>query len=575
MKKIYFLLTMFMAFTMMNAQSPILTAIGDGDCSGGNPKVVEMYANGTVDFSMYSLEKQSNGGDWGSTTNLAELGTVTDAFVYVYSDSNDPEVFVSEFPSVTTAWENGVVNINGDDGIRIVMDSDMSVVDQFGADGVDGTDTAWEYKDGYAKRNNGTGPDGTFIETNWTYANGAFDGGGTCQGGDTFETIMGGIGTFTMDGGSTDPSIAITYPSNGATLALGTTEIDVTFVTSNFEIGATDAGLDGHVHYYLNGDFLGMHYSNDPISYTGLVPGTHTIKLQLVDNSHQPFDPDIFTESTFTIPSSMSVATIAELRAGAQDGSVYTLTGEAILTMQQAYRNQKWIEDATAAILVDDNSGNITTEYNMYDGITGISGTLTEYNGVMQFVPTEDPGAASSTGNMMEPQVVAIADFNANPEMYESELVKFENVYTDETGNWETGTNYAFMSSDVPEDILSVRTNFYSADYIGTELPSGAVHLTGIAGEYQGAAQMYPRDAEDIATMGVNDIAINAKNIKVAVANNQLQITGFDAENVVIYNIKGQKVSNNTFVGSLGAGVYIAVMRNVDGQMVSVKFIKK
>ncbi len=465
--------------------------------------------------------------------------------------------------------------MNGDDGIRIILDADASVVDQYGADGVDGTGTVWEYKDGFAKRNNGTGPDGTFVEGNWTYALSGLDGGGSCQGGETFETIMGGIGTYTTQG-STEPSIAITYPANGATLALGTTEIEVTFVTNNFEVGETTAGLDGHVHYYLNGNMLGMHYSNDPIAYTGLVPGTHTIKLQLVDNSHQPLNPDVYTESTFTIPSASEVATIAELRACATDGSVYTLTGEAILTMQQTFRHQKWIEDSTAAILIDDNAGVITSEYNRYDGISGISGSLQEYNGVLQFVPTEDPGAATSSGNTVTPQVVSIIDFNANPDMYESELVKFENVRTDATGNWETGTTYTFMGSAVPEDILKVRTNFYSANYIDTPLPNKVIHLVGIAGEYKGAAQMYPRDSMDIIdNLGVNNMWLNPKDVTVVVLNNTLHIKGFDAENVKSYNLQGKMVSTSTFVGELASGTYVAVMTNKEGQTISVKFIKK
>lgn len=577
MKKIYFLFTMLLGLSLSFAQTPIITAVVDGDCSGGNPKMVELYAHGTVDFSMYSMEKQSNGGDWGTTTNLADLGTVTDAFVYVYSDSNDPEVFATEFADATTAIENSVVNINGDDGIRIVMDADMSVVDQFGADGVDGSGTAWEYADGYAKRNNGAGPNAAFIESEWTFGNGLLNGEGLCQGGTAFQDVMGGIGVYTPTGGSTEPSLAITNPANNAVLPMGTTEVTLEFAVSNFTIGATDSGADGHVHYQVDGGNTVMYYSTDPIQITGLAAGEHTIFMWLVDNSHQPLDPEVTATSVFTIPGEMSVNNIAELRAGAQDGSIYTLTSEAILTMQQSYRNQKYIQDATAAILIDDNAGIITSTYNRYDGITGISGTLTEFRGVLQFIPTADPGAATSTGNMVEPQVVTIAEFNANQEMYESELVKFENVwYTGEGTIWETGTNYNFMQNDVPEDVLLARTNFYDADYIGTALPTDMVHLVGIAAEFNGAPQMFPRDSEDIINaMAVNDINVNAANVKVAVSNNTLYVSGFEAEKVAVYDINGKVVRNSTQLGGLQAGTYIAVMKNAEGQMVSVKFIKK
>lgn len=572
MKKFYLLLTMLcMAF--VTAQTPILTAVADGDCPGGTPKMVEIYAYGTVDFSLYNIEKQSNGGAWGDTTSLAEFGTVTDGFVYIYSDSSDPEIFAQEFPGATTSMENSVVNINGDDGLRLVLASDGTVVDQFGADGVDGTGTGWEYADGYAKRNNGSGPDSPFLESNWTYGNGLLDGEGICQGGSSFQDVMGGIGTYSPEGGSTEPSLGIIYPANGSVLPLGTTSVSLEFAVNNFNIGEAGSASDGHVHYTVDGGSVNMHFSTDPIQITGLTPGEHTIMLWLVDNAHQPLDPEVTVSTVFSIPGASSVATIAELRAGATDGSVYTFTGQGIVTMYQNYRNQIWIQDGTAAILIDDPDNIIATEYVRGDAMTNVAGTLTNFNGVLQLRPTTDPGAPASSGNTIDPQVVTIADFNANPEMYESELIKVEFVSTEATGNWATGTNYDFMNGT---DTVLVRTNFFNADYIGTALPAGQVHLVGIASEYNGAAQLYPRDSNDIiGNLAVNDINVNGALVKVAVQNNVLHISGFDAQNITIYNVNGQIVADSAFVGKLKSGTYIAVMKNAEGQMVSVKFIRK
>lgn len=378
------------------------------------------------------------------------------------------------------------------------------------------------------------------------------------------------------DCNSTEPALFVTSPSNNTVFPVGTTDVTVEFTTDNFQIGATDAGLDGHLHYTVNGGSMTMYYSNDPIQLTGLAAGEYTVNLWLVDNAHQSLDPEVAANVTFTIPTQSSVANIAELRAG-NEGNIYTLTGEAILTMQQDFRGQKWIEDQTGAILIDDNNGVITTTYNRYDGITGITGTLASYNGTMQFLPSEDPGAASSTGNTIEPQVITVSAFNANPEMYQSELVKFENVtYSGDATTWENGSNYTFTASDVPEDALAVRTNFYNVDYIGTDVPTARVHLVGIAGAFNGTAQMYPRDNNDIITgLAVNDLTLDLKAVKVAVANNVLNVKGFDAKQVKIYNVNGVQVANNTFVGNLNAGVYIAVMINEEGQTVNVKFIKK
>ena len=97
--------------------------------------MVEIYAQGEVDFTLYSLENQSNANtSWGATMSLASFETVTDDFIYVYYDNTSEEVFATEYPSASTAEENNVANFNGDDRIRLILDSDSSVVDQYGFD---------------------------------------------------------------------------------------------------------------------------------------------------------------------------------------------------------------------------------------------------------------------------------------------------------------------------------------------------------------------------------------------------------------------------------------------------------
>ena len=200
MKKNY-ILTLILTLLISGfsfGQGPMITIISDGDCSGGNPKMVEIYAQGAVDFTLYSLEKQSNGAaSWGTTTSLQSFGTVTDDFIYIYSDSTSDEVFATEYPSASPAVESGVVNINGDDGIRIILDSDGSVVDQYGVDAEDGSGKPWEYTDGYAKRIDGTDPDGGFTASDWTYEKSGLNEEGSCQGGTIFEDVMGGVGVYT------------------------------------------------------------------------------------------------------------------------------------------------------------------------------------------------------------------------------------------------------------------------------------------------------------------------------------------------------------------------------------------
>jgi len=59
--------------------------------------------------------------------------------------------------------------INGDDAIELFHNG--LVVDVFGDINVDGTGEAWEYRDGWASRVDGTGPDGNLFElSNWVFS---------------------------------------------------------------------------------------------------------------------------------------------------------------------------------------------------------------------------------------------------------------------------------------------------------------------------------------------------------------------------------------------------------------------
>lgn len=54
------------------------------------------------------------------------------------------------------------------------------------------------------------------------------------------------------------------------------------------------------------------------------------------------------------------------------------------------FRNRKYIQDATAAILIDDEPGEITTEYALYDVITDISGEINIFHNMVRFQPNQN-----------------------------------------------------------------------------------------------------------------------------------------------------------------------------------------
>jgi len=180
-------------------------------------------------------------------------------------------------------------------------------------------------------------------------------------------------------------------------------------------------------------------------------------------------------QALYTFP--INVSTIAELREGATN-TYYKYTGTGIVSFQQTYRHQKFIQDNTAGILIDDASGIITTTYNLYDGISNIIGTITEFGGMKEFTPYSDPGPAVSTGNVIIPPEISLNELVTNFEQYESELVKVMGVSFDDADNvitFANGTLYPMNNGT-----MNFYTNFYNVDYIGMPVPTGLWNITGI-----------------------------------------------------------------------------------------------
>lgn len=187
------------------------------------------------------------------------------------------------------------------------------------------------------------------------------------------------------------------------------------------------------------------------------------------------------------------VANLSALRAGTL-GEIYQVTGEVILTFQQAHRNQKFVQDAGAAIMIDDPTGLITTAYSIGDGISNIRGTLSDNNGMLILTPTADPGVRTSTGNAIVPAVRTLASLASADQ---ARLVKIMGVRFDATGNFAGAMNYNLTS---PEGAGVFRTAFPAADYIGLPIPTTPLNLTALVGQFQTTLQLTARSLADFET---------------------------------------------------------------------------
>ena len=275
-----------------------------------------------------------------------------------------------------------------------------------------------------------------------------------------------------------------------------------------------------------------------------------------------------------------TVNTIAELRAGTI-GNDYTLNGEAVVTFVQGFRNQKFIEDGTAAILIDDNSAIITSALVAGDGITGLTGTLDEFGGMMQFRPTMNI-SASSTGNAVVAQSVLASDLNANPNNYESEYVRiYEYAIIDATTNptWVVGTEYQMLTQSGD---YTFRTSFYDADYIDADVPtSNTTVVAGIITERNdGSYYITARSLSDFANdLGANNNTIEGFVMTPNPANSFIQVKGASNSpmSLQIFDILGKQVltlenANRVNIQSLTSGMYI-VKAAQNGAITTTKLI--
>ena len=199
----------------------------DGPLDGGEPKVVELYAKQNIpDLSLFAAGAANNGGGTDGVELVLSGSASMGDFIYIVDDNSDsaPGVEFNDYFGFTPALFfdsnagsfGGPAAINGDDAIELFYDATglfaggESVIDIFGDPNTDGTGTAWEYLDGWAYRNDNTGPDGSsFAISNWSFSGvDANEGKATNVGPNEFP-----IGTYTMT--------AVPEPTSGMIAVLG------------------------------------------------------------------------------------------------------------------------------------------------------------------------------------------------------------------------------------------------------------------------------------------------------------------------------------------------------------------
>jgi hypothetical protein len=382
----------------------------------------------------------------------------------------------------------------------------------------------------------------------------------------------------------TAPNISIATPVNNTVFSPETTSVSISVTVNNFNV-ANGTG-DGRINYTVNGGAVVIKNDTTPIVLP-TTPGTYTVFIQLVNNANAPLSPVASTTLNFTVASYTVVANLAALRADvvANGANKYYQLGSApVISYARTARNQKYIQDATGGILIDDLAGTITTTLAGGDSMTGLKGQATLFSSLLQFVPSANATVGTS-GNVVTPQVVTIADLNSSvtAATYESELVQINNVTFDLTAPTfpTTATN---MNVTNGSDTLVFRSIFTEADYMGTAKPTAPTNIIVLVGRSGAVAQVASRNAADLnATLSNSDNNIaGLKLYPNPVSNGTLYIdTTANAEKTVaIFDILGKQVLNTTTndnavnVNALRAGVYLVKITE-EGKTATRKLVIK
>jgi hypothetical protein len=338
--------------------------------------------------------------------------------------------------------------------------------------------------------------------------------------------------------------------------------------------------------------------------FTNGVPFTFSVQ-NVADVAGNVMEPSTFT-LTYGISDEFLCADIATLRskldftshdARVADTVEYKLEGTVTVVAMDPYAHQKIIQDESGAILIYDQN-NVIGDLELWDQISGLYGTLTNFYGFLEFIPTRPYEQHVGIYNTLTPRTITLDQLNDESFMiqHQAELIKLENVTITSAGNFAIKKRYDLQQGSVTAPALY--PYFRSADYISQPIPSNTpldivgfnfatTTLTGTSsGEGSNLPFRYyivPRRASDMTP--VTNVPDYGKKIVSVYPNptaDVVTVEETEATDVEIYDINGKKIASQSMQNTnmvslhgLSAGSYFLRLLN-DGELVgTAKVIKK
>lgn len=497
-----------------------------------NNKALEIFngTGATVDLSQYSVKLGSNGNAWSATNFINMEGTLANNSVYVIANSQAAPAILNASDVTST-----VTYFNGNDAVALFQGETM--IDIIGVY-MENPGTAWDVAGVAGGTLNHTlirKPNVIQGNTNWASSAGTNmdNSEWLVEAQDYFDNI--GMHTFNPGTAEMAGTPSFDPPAGAYTQAI------------NVSMSSTTPGAS--IRYTLDG--------SEPSSSSALYSTPIAISQNTALKAKawaDGLDPSYTASASYIFP--IVVQDLSELRQQAADGTtVYLIPGNVVLTFKQSFRNQKFVQDGQAAILIDDQAGLITSNYQIGDAIAGLTGRLSMNFETLQLQPTLNPGAPVSSGNNVFVPTLTIAQLNADVGVnhYQSRLVHINDVHFDNpTGNYTTSPAVTYPLTDAT-GAMGFRTSYYDVDYIGTPMHTGTFSVRGIIAHFQAGAQITPRMLTDFNPVSIDENVLIPAGI--ALLGNypnpfnpsttiQFSMDKAAPANVSIYNQKGQMVKS-------------------------------
>lgn len=319
-----------------------------------------------------------------------------------------------------------------------------------------------------------------------------------------------------------------------------------------------------------------------PVPGDALYGTEYKIRISDLDNPSV-----VSTGGDFTIIA--NATSLSDLKERCIVNDIVRLSSEATVTFlrSSANRNQKYIQDDGAGMLIDDASAILTTTLAVGDNISGFEGKLGYYAGMNQIVPTKATVTVASSGNTPAVQTVTIADYTANFEQYEARLIKLANVnFPGADGSATFGSETSYDLTDGSNTLKFFTFEAPESDIVGTVIPQGNYDVTGLAMRYNTTVEIASRTLNDLSIVtGIENVSqrdlIRLYPVPATSSLNLSSVPGL--KSVDILDITGRVIRTvNTSsdelisipVSSLRRGTYIMKINTTEGTVVR-RFVKQ